>query len=120
MDFYPAWELVRYEERVEPRDWEQRWRLAAQVVGDARAAGALELHGRMAALKESDIWQALGDGEGGYTDTLGNPYPPFAFNSGMWCDDVSREEAEEMGLLESGQEARPAKLSLADLFGGSE
>jgi len=116
LDLYPAWELVRYEEREKPRDWEERWRIAAQVAGDPEAAACLELNGRMCALKSSDIWQQLGDGAGGYDDCLGNPYPPFAFNSGMWTDDVSREEAEEMGLLEKGEKAEAAGLDLASLF----
>ena len=117
VDLWPAWELVRYEEKDRPRDWAQRWRIAAAVCGDAKAAGCLGLAGRMCALKSSGIWQALGDGEGGYLDTLGNPYPPFAFNSGMWCEDVSRAEAEEMGLLEAGEGAEPAEFDLGSLFG---
>jgi hypothetical protein len=116
VDEYPALELTRFEDKDQPRDWEQRWRIAAQVANDPAAAAALELHGRMAALKESDIWQALGDGEGGYTDTLGNPFPPFAFNSGMWTEELSRAEAVELGLLEENEKAGPAKLDLAELF----
>jgi hypothetical protein len=116
VDLWPALNFVRFEERAEPRDWEQRWRLAASVAGDPRAAAALELHGQMAALKSSGIWQALGDGEGGYTDTLGNPYPPFAFGSGMWTEELSREEAEDLGLLEKGQDVEPADFDLASLF----
>lgn len=116
VDLYPAWELVRYEERDKPRDWEQRWRIAAQTAGDAKALACLEQTGRMCALKSSGIWQAIGYGAGGYEDTLGNPFPPFAFRSGMWCDDVSRDEATEMGLMEEGDEAEPAELDLASLF----
>ena len=119
VDLWPALELVRFEDRKEPRDWEQRWRLAAQVSGDAKAAACLELQGRMAALKSSPIWQALGDGEGGFDDTLGNPYPPFAFNSGMWTEEVSRDEAVEYGLIEEGEKAEPAEFDLATLFGGA-
>jgi hypothetical protein len=118
VDLWPAWELVRYESRKDPRDWEQRWRIAAQVANDPKAAAALELHGKLAALKSSGIWRELGDGAGGFEDTLGNPYPPFAFNSGMWTEDVSREEAEAMGLIEPGEEARKAELDLETLFGG--
>lgn len=116
IDLYPAWELVRYEERKEPRDWEQRWRIAAQVAGDAKAAGALGNSGRMVALKSSGIWQALGDGAGGYQDTLGNPYPPFAFNSGMWTDDVERADAVELGLIEDGEKAEGAEFDFGSLF----
>lgn len=96
---FPAMELVRYEDRKSPRDWAQRWKVAAQIANDQRAAAVLELHGRMVALKSSSIWQALGDGAGGYDDTLNNPYPPFALNSGMWTESVSYEEAEAFGLV---------------------
>lgn len=116
VDEYPALELVRFEDRKEHRDWEQRWRIASQVANDPKAAAALELGGRMVALKSSDIWEELGAGAGGYTDTLDNPFPPFAFNSGMWTQEVSRKEAEELGLLEPGEAVEPASLDLASLF----
>jgi hypothetical protein len=116
IDLYPAWELVRYEDKKEPRDWKQRWRIAAATAGDARAAGALGNGGRMVALKSSGIWQALGDGAGGYLDTLGNPYPPFAFNSGMWTDDVSRDDAVELGLIGEGEKAEGAEFDFTTLF----
>jgi hypothetical protein len=117
VDLWPALEFVRFEDRKEPRDWEHRWRIAARTVGDVDAARCLEMEGRMCALKDSEIWQALGDGAGGYVDTLGNPYPPFAFNSGMWTEEVSREEAEGLGLLDKGEKAEPADFDLASLFG---
>lgn len=119
IDLWPAWELVRYEERDQPRDWEQRWRIAAQVASDVDAARVLEEEGRMVALKSSGIWDELGDGAGGYLDTLGNPYPPFAFNSGMWTEDVSRDEAEELGLLDKGEKAEGAEFDFASLFGAA-
>lgn len=120
VDLWPALELVRFEPRERERDWGQRWRIAAMVARDARAAGALGLHGRMAALKSSGIWQALGDGEGGFNDTLGNPYPPFAFRSGMWTVELDRGEAEELGLLAEGEAAAAADFDLAELFAGAE
>jgi hypothetical protein len=46
----------------------------------------------MCALKTSPIWQALADGAGGFEDTLGSPYPPFAFGSGMAWVNVRRSE----------------------------
>ena len=113
---YPAAELVRFEDRKTPRDWDTRWKLCAQVVGDVGAATMLADEGRMIALKSSAIWQALGDGEDGSTDTLGNPFPPFAFGSGMWTQDVSYQECVDLGLLEDGAEVQPAKLDLATLF----
>lgn len=116
VDEWPALELVRFEDRNEPRDWEQRWRIAAAVAGDVAGAKMLEMEGRMIALKSSGIWQALGDGAGGYLDTLSNPYPPFAFNSGMWTEEVSRGECEDLGLLQPGERVAPAPFDLASLF----
>ena len=80
LDMWPAWELVRLEDRDMKRsDWPQRWDAAARAVG---FEGVSRDYGRMVALKDSPVWQALGDGAGGFRDTLGNPFPPFAFNSG--------------------------------------
>lgn len=117
LDGFPAQELVRYDEKDEPRDWAARWRTAAQVANDPGAAAALGLHGRMVALKSSGIWQALGDGAGGHNDTLGNPFPPFAFNSGMWVESVSREEAIDLGLIKTGAAPQPAAIDYANIFG---
>ena len=88
--------------------------------GDTDAARVLAESDRMVALKASPIWDSLGNGAGGYDDTLGNPYPPFAFNSGMWTDDVSRTDAEELGLITPGQKAQPAELDLRNLFAEPE
>ena len=113
LEMWPAWEFVRLEGRAMPRgDWPQRWDAAARAVG---FEGVSRDFGRMVALKVSPVWQALGDGAGGYRDTLGNPYPPFAFNSGMGWVDVSREECEALGLDMSGAEAfsPPDQPSLA-------
>ena len=57
----------------------------------------------MAALKASPIWRELGNGAGGYRDTLGNPYPPFAFGSGLDWTPVGREEALAMDLHGDGK-----------------
>ncbi len=110
---WPAWELERLEERALPRpDWAARWNLAGQSVG---WQGALPTHigGRMVALKSSPIWQALGDGAGGFRDTLGNPYPPFAYSSGMGWSDVSRRECAELGLDVGGAASPSGSASLA-------
>jgi len=94
MNLFPAWELTRLETRAIPRaDWMQRWRAAGSSVG---WKGALQ--DRFIALKTSPIWQAIGNGVGGFNDTLGNPYPPFAYSSGMDWLDVSLEECERLGL----------------------
>lgn len=113
---YPALELIRYEDRETMRDWETRWQAAATESGDTDAARVLADSGRMVALKASPIWDSLGNGAGGYDDTLGNPFPPFAFNSGMWTDEVSRADAMELGLITENQEAQPAPLDLSELF----
>ena len=120
VDAWPALELMRFEERKEPRDWPHRWMLACQVAGDAVSAGILGGTGRMVALKSSDVWQQLGDGAGGFDDTLGNPYPPFAFASGMWTVELDRREAEELGLLQAGEKAEPAGFDLSKLFSTPE
>lgn len=94
INLFPAWELMRFESRAVPRvDWMERWTAAGESVG---FAGALQR--RFIALKNSPIWAALGNGAGGYRDTLGNPYPPFAFNSGLDWRDVARAECEALGL----------------------
>lgn len=116
VDEYPALEFVRFEGRGVERDWETRWRQAAQESGDDDAVRVLNDTGRMIALKASPIWDSLGNGAGGYDDTLGNPFPPFAFNSGMWTQDVSRKEAEDVGLIDPGQSVEAAPLDLSTLF----
>ena len=93
---WPAWQLTRLEPRAVPReDWPARWRAAGASVA---WEGALQ--DRFIALKGSPIWQALGDGVGGYKDTLGNPYPPFAYSSGMDWVEVDRETCEKLGLMD--------------------
>lgn len=130
IDAWPAQELYRQEARTTPRNWDgttpegdkaltgfgSRWMQAAQAVGDVDAARIMEETGRMVALKSSGIWQALGD----FEDGLGNPYPPYAFNSGMWVKDVTRRESEALGLITSGEAARPADFDFGSLFKGPE
>lgn len=84
----PAWELTRTGARKKPRgDWRKRWAAAGAQCG---WEGAVKR--RMVALKTSPIWQALADGSGGFTDTLGSPFPPFAFGSGLAWVNVGRRE----------------------------
>lgn len=133
VEAYPGWELLRVYDRMVPRGfkvgpkgeliedpedaWPARWRAAAEGLPDEDAIiGILATTGRMIALKNSEIWQRLGDGAGGYDDTLGNPFAPFAFNSGYDVDEVSDQECLELGLLAPGEKAKPADFSLANLF----
>ena len=115
LEEWPAVELTRFAGRAAPRaDWMERWHAAGEAVGwqgASREAGGYP-DWRMVALKGSPIWQALGDGAGGYRDTLGNPFPPFAYGSGLAWADVSREECEALGL-DPGGASRPGEPSLS-------
>lgn len=105
---WPAWELVRFETRQKPRqDWTRRWRSAGEYVG---WQGALQ--NRFIALKNSPIWAALGQGAGGFRDTLGNPYPPFAYSSGLDWMEVTAEECARLGLPVASA-ANPPRAELA-------
>ena len=105
---WPAWELIRFERRDKPRkDWAVRWRAAGESVG---WQGALQ--NRFIALKSSPIWAALGAGAGGFRDTLGNPYPPFAFSSGLDWQEVSVEDCKKLGLA-TGSAAKPPRAELS-------
>lgn len=112
LDVNPAQEMVRMGNPKVPRDWPARW-------NDARSAtiedGATDsASGRMVALKNHPIWQALGDGAGGYTDTLGNPWAPFAFLSQMNTIDVPRDEAVALNLLTETTLIDPESRGLND------
>ncbi|MGN0854302.1 MAG: hypothetical protein ACI4R9_02140 [Kiritimatiellia bacterium] len=76
-----AQELVRIEQREVPRDWRGKW----------VSKGGMLYQGRMIALKGDPIWTAI--------SRFGQPYPPFDFNSGMGVDDVSYDEAVELGVI---------------------
>ena len=107
---WPAWELTRLETRAVPRpDWDRRWAAAGLA---CNFEGALK--DRLIALKNSPIWQHLGNGAGGYRDTLGNPYPPFAFSSGMAWVEVDRDKCIALGLIKEGEDiATPSLASLS-------
>lgn len=123
---YPAWELLRVYERdiprgeepVHPSDpWPVRWAHAAAVVPEEELILSIYKHtGRMVALKSSAIWEALGDGAGGYEDTLGNPFPPFAFNSGYDTEGVSYQDCVELGLLKRGEVAQTTPYNWENLL----
>lgn len=109
LDAFPAWELTRFGKPAMPRgDWVERWQAAGDSVGwdgAVRTPWAGSGIGiSLVALKTSPIWAALGSGVGGYRDTLGNPFPPFAYGSWMDWKDVDRETAERLGLSVSRQD----------------
>jgi hypothetical protein len=90
LDAFPAQELIRAEDRQQPRDWQARW----------RAAGGRVIEGRMVALKTDPVWAKI--------SAFGVPWPPFDFNSGMGLDDIDRDEAESLGLVKPGQRLEPS------------
>lgn len=130
VDEYPALALRRLFRRMVPRgwkrlgktivpvpddDWPSRWAEAGEAAGDddwLPWQGDSQT-GRGVALKSSGIWSALGSLR---DDSLGNPFPPFAFNSGFMTKDVSRREAEGLGLLKPGEKAQPAAINFKELF----
>ena len=133
LDEFPALEFLRMFDRDVPRgfrkvkgvivpapdeDWPTRWGAAAAAAGDDDWLDWDDASDSGWALKSSGIWQALGDGAGGYDDTLGNPFDIIAFNTGYRQRERSRAVAEEMGLMDKGQEVKPNKavFDLAGLF----
>lgn len=92
---FPAQELLRFEDRERPRDWKSRW----------IAAGGKLYGDRMIALKGDPIWINI--------SRFGQPYPPFDFNSGMGVEDVSYDEAVELGVIQEGYEP-PEKSPLVE------
>ncbi|MBI3418115.1 MAG: hypothetical protein HY043_22735 [Verrucomicrobia bacterium] len=90
---WPAQELLRIESRKEPRNWPERW----------LGAGGKFFGGLMIARKDSPVWRKLGNAR----DGLGNPYPPFAFNSGMGVQDVPYCEALALGIIDDRAVIKP-------------
>lgn len=86
---FPAYELVRIFDREEERgDWQRRFVMA----------GGELVEGRMIARKDDPVWDSLGS-SAFFTDGLDNPYPPFAWGSGMGWRSVPREEAIALGVI---------------------
>lgn len=96
LDQFPCQELFRLESREVPRDWEDRW----------EEAGGEFFDDRMIAPKNDPIWTAL--------SAFGTPYPPFDYNSGMWVRDISRDEAEDLGVIKTDQQIKPQDRGFND------
>lgn len=127
VDEYPAWNFVRTYDRKEPRLWkgdegeedkclgegfDSRWQEAATKSGDDDALRIFNETGKMIALKSSEIWQELGS----FDDGLGNPFPPFAFNSGMDVEGVPYNECVALGLLDDGEKPEGSDFDFSRLF----
>lgn len=89
---YPAYELISGEYRQTHRPWAKIWRESASRVN---FNGVAQGTNRMIALTQSPIWAILGQSK----DGLGNPYPPFRFNSSYNWVRISRAECIELGLI---------------------
>jgi hypothetical protein len=118
VDEFPALHFHRVYRRKTSRDWPARWIAAAHASGDNKAEQIFQATGKMIALKSSGIWQALGDGVGGYEDSLGTPFAPFAFDSGFDVDEVPRTKCEKVGLLACGEKAESAIIPSNDEVAG--
>lgn len=131
VDEYPAWEFHRIYDRDVPRgekrgpkgtlitvpddDWPSRWADAGEACGDEDWLpweGDAQT-GRGVALKSSGIWAELGSNR---DDTLGNPFAPFAFNSGFGTDGVPYKECVQLGLIDAGEQVKPARFDFTKLF----
>ena len=106
LDQWPAQELFRAEARTKERRWLERWERAGAATGDSIGIGWTIYRGRMIALKNHPIWDALGNSNI-FEDGLNNPYPPFAFGSGMDVRDVDRDTAMEIGLIDRDTQIKP-------------
>jgi hypothetical protein len=101
---WPAQELYRaLEPKGKERDWPDRW----------DQCGGTFYGERMIALKSDPIWDKLGDPDR-FADGLGNPWPPFAFNSGMDVRDVPRREAIALNLIDADTSIFPKQVGLND------
>lgn len=102
LDEFPAQELFRAfgpDDAAKRRNWADRW----------QQAGGEFFGNRMIALKTDQVWERLGTM---FDDSLGNPYPPFAFNSGMEVRDIDRDEAQALGLIDEATTLFPQPLNL--------
>lgn len=114
LNAWPAQELYRALDRIEPRPWEEIWPEAAAAV-DEEALSAYQENGIMVARKDSPIWVHISD--------FGLPYSPFKFNSGMRERDITRDDAIAYGLIQPKEKVEPAmesfghklKVSVKDL-----
>lgn len=101
--------------------WPTRWAAALDEATPkdddvARSRAAFRATQRILALKSCDAWVKLGQGAGGYSDTLGNPFDPVAFNTGFVHASVGRRDCELLGLLEPGAPVVGAPIDLDTLF----
>lgn len=79
-ELYPAWELTKVMQVEELVNWPDRWQ---------KCGGKIYSGDRMVAPMDDPIWLKISD--------FGLPFPPFALNSGMGWEEVSRQEFLDLG-----------------------
>lgn len=103
---FPAWELVRLEDRTVPRDWPARWAIAGgKLYGGPASPNGSAGTSRMIAFKGDPVWGELGAWEN-FQDALGIDHPPFAFQSGMGWKEISLAECDALGVSGPNGESR--------------
>ena len=112
LDLWPAYELVRIADAVEPRDWKSRFYTAGIASGREDGDGWTIHSGRLIALKNHQIWERLGD-PAIFPDAINTRVPPFAFESHMDWLDVDRTTAESAGILAPQQRVAPQLKAFA-------
>lgn len=85
LDMFPAQRLICIEPENSPRKWPDAW---------VKAGGKLH-GGQMIALKCDPIWRQISE--------FGFPYPPFDRYDVIEVEDVDRDEAERLNLIEPSQ-----------------
>ena len=86
LDAFPAQRFIRAEQRKEPRPLHERNKDKVKRKDDM------------------DFWLRMNDQSIG---GLGVPFGPWGFNSGMDVEDVRRDEAEKLGLIEKNEQVLP-------------
>lgn len=93
VDAFPAARFVRFGFVQEPREYHEQHRDEVRLKSDI------------------EFWVSMNDPDmGGF----GVPYPPFGYNSQMGMIDVSRAEAEDLGLIAPGEPAQMPMLSFVE------
>jgi hypothetical protein len=65
----------------------------------------------MIARKDDPIWTKI--------SAFGTPYPPFDYNSGMWVEEIDREEAEALGVIKPSTVVQPQDRGFNDDVSGA-
>ena len=97
---FPAWELVRVQDKRVPRHWGGVEMGTDKTIGDEprwTIAGGILRAGKMVAFKGDPVWGELGSYDN-FSDALGVDHPPFAFSSGMGWREVSAAECDRLGV----------------------